>query len=82
MSSDFVIRLGLCQLQLLKGDITKIAVDAIEPEPQFLHRPRLEMVEWRHVERPDFGREFLRGDDFDWCFSFGEEIQHGFSFLG
>jgi O-acetyl-ADP-ribose deacetylase (regulator of RNase III) len=29
MSSDFVIRLGLCQLQLLKGDITKIAVDAI-----------------------------------------------------
>ena len=29
MSSDFVIRFGLCQLQLLKGDITKIAVDAI-----------------------------------------------------
>jgi O-acetyl-ADP-ribose deacetylase (regulator of RNase III) len=29
MSSDFVIQLGLCQLQLLKGDITKIAVDAI-----------------------------------------------------
>ena len=29
MSSDFVIRLGLCELQLLKGDITTIAVDAI-----------------------------------------------------
>jgi O-acetyl-ADP-ribose deacetylase (regulator of RNase III) len=29
MSSDFVIHLGLCQLQLLKGDITQIAVDAI-----------------------------------------------------
>jgi O-acetyl-ADP-ribose deacetylase (regulator of RNase III) len=29
MSSDFIIHLGLCQLQLLKGDITKIAVDAI-----------------------------------------------------
>jgi O-acetyl-ADP-ribose deacetylase (regulator of RNase III) len=29
MSSDFVIHLGLCQLQLLKGDITKISVDAI-----------------------------------------------------
>jgi len=29
MSSDLVIHLGLCQLQLLKGDITKIAVDAI-----------------------------------------------------
>lgn len=29
MASDFVIQLGLAQLQLLKGDITKIAVDAI-----------------------------------------------------
>lgn len=29
MSSDFVIQLGLCHLQLLKGDITQIAVDAI-----------------------------------------------------
>ena len=29
MSSDFVVHLGLCQLQLLKGDITKIAVDVI-----------------------------------------------------
>jgi O-acetyl-ADP-ribose deacetylase (regulator of RNase III) len=29
MSSDFVIQLGICQLQLLKGDITNIAVDAI-----------------------------------------------------
>jgi O-acetyl-ADP-ribose deacetylase (regulator of RNase III) len=29
MSSDFVIQVGLAQLQLLKGDITKIAVDAI-----------------------------------------------------
>src|SRR3954451_22505497 len=29
MPSDFVIQLGLCQLQLLKGDITAIAVDAI-----------------------------------------------------
>jgi O-acetyl-ADP-ribose deacetylase (regulator of RNase III) len=29
MASDFVIHLGLCQLQLLKGDITRIAVDAI-----------------------------------------------------
>lgn len=29
MSSDFVIQLGLCQVQLLKGDITQIAVDAI-----------------------------------------------------
>ncbi len=29
MPSDFVIQLGLSQLQLLKGDITKIAVDAI-----------------------------------------------------
>jgi O-acetyl-ADP-ribose deacetylase (regulator of RNase III) len=29
MSSDFVVQLGLVQLQLLKGDITKIAVDAI-----------------------------------------------------
>src|SRR3954454_21522882 len=29
MPSDFVIQLGLCQLQLLKGDVTKIAVDAI-----------------------------------------------------
>jgi O-acetyl-ADP-ribose deacetylase len=29
MPSDFVIQLGLCQLQLLKGDITNIAVDAI-----------------------------------------------------
>lgn len=29
MSSDFVVQLGLSQLQLLKGDITKIAVDAI-----------------------------------------------------
>jgi len=29
MPSDFVIQLGHCQLQLLKGDITNIAVDAI-----------------------------------------------------
>ncbi len=29
MPSDFVVQLGLCQLQLLKGDITAIAVDAI-----------------------------------------------------
>lgn len=29
MPSDFVIQLGLCQLQLLSGDITAIAVDAI-----------------------------------------------------
>jgi O-acetyl-ADP-ribose deacetylase len=29
MPSDLVIQLGLCQLQLLKGDITRIAVDAI-----------------------------------------------------
>lgn len=29
MPSDFVIQLGLNQLQLLKGDITKISVDAI-----------------------------------------------------
>lgn len=29
MPSDFVIQLGLCQLQLLKGDITQIKVDAI-----------------------------------------------------
>ena len=29
MSSDIVIRFGLCQVQLLKGDITQIAVDAI-----------------------------------------------------
>ncbi len=29
MSSDFVIRLGLSELQLLKGDITEVAVDAI-----------------------------------------------------
>ncbi len=29
MSSDFLIQLGPSQLQLLKGDITKIAVDAI-----------------------------------------------------
>ncbi len=29
MSSDFLVHLGLCQLQLLKGDITAIAVDAI-----------------------------------------------------
>ena len=29
MASDFVVQLGLCQLQLLKGDITAIAVDAI-----------------------------------------------------
>lgn len=29
MSSDLVIHLGLAQLQLLKGDITQIAVDAI-----------------------------------------------------
>jgi O-acetyl-ADP-ribose deacetylase len=29
MASDFIVHLGLCQLQLLKGDITKIAVDAI-----------------------------------------------------
>ena len=29
MPSDFVIQLGLCQLQLLKGDITTISVDAI-----------------------------------------------------
>ncbi len=29
MPSDFVVQLGLCQLQLLKGDITRIAVDAI-----------------------------------------------------
>ena len=29
MPSDFVIQLGLSQLQLLKGDITRIAVDAI-----------------------------------------------------
>jgi O-acetyl-ADP-ribose deacetylase (regulator of RNase III) len=29
MSSDFVIQVGLAQLQLLKGDITTIAVDAI-----------------------------------------------------
>ena len=29
MPSDVVIKLGLAQLQLLKGDITKIAVDAI-----------------------------------------------------
>ncbi|MBV9302793.1 MAG: O-acetyl-ADP-ribose deacetylase [Acidobacteriaceae bacterium] len=29
MSSDFVVHLGLSQLQLLKGDITGIAVDAI-----------------------------------------------------
>lgn len=29
MSSDFVVQLGLTQMQLLKGDITRIAVDAI-----------------------------------------------------
>src|ERR1700728_440786 len=29
MSSELVIQIGLCQLQLIKGDITKIAVDAI-----------------------------------------------------
>ena len=29
MPSDYIVRLGLCQLQLLKGDITKIAADAI-----------------------------------------------------
>jgi O-acetyl-ADP-ribose deacetylase len=29
MSSDLVIHVGLCQLQLIKGDITNIAVDAI-----------------------------------------------------
>ncbi len=29
MPSDFIVHLGLCQLQLLKGDITGIAVDAI-----------------------------------------------------
>jgi O-acetyl-ADP-ribose deacetylase (regulator of RNase III) len=29
MASDFVVQLGLHQLQLLKGDITSIAVDAI-----------------------------------------------------
>lgn len=29
MASDFIIHLGLCQLQLLRGDITKIAVDVI-----------------------------------------------------
>ncbi len=29
MPSDFVVQLGLCQLQFLKGDITRIAVDAI-----------------------------------------------------
>jgi O-acetyl-ADP-ribose deacetylase len=29
MSSDFLVQLGHCQLQLLKGDITAIAVDAI-----------------------------------------------------
>jgi O-acetyl-ADP-ribose deacetylase (regulator of RNase III) len=29
MPSDFVIHLGLCQLQLIKDDITRIAVDAI-----------------------------------------------------
>lgn len=29
MSSDFVVRFGHCQLQLLKGDITRIAVDAM-----------------------------------------------------
>lgn len=29
MPSDFIVHLGLCQLQLLKGDITEIAVDAI-----------------------------------------------------
>jgi O-acetyl-ADP-ribose deacetylase len=29
MSSDFVIHIGLCQIQFLQGDITKIAVDAI-----------------------------------------------------
>lgn len=29
MPSDVVIQLGLCQLQLIKGDITSIAVDAI-----------------------------------------------------
>lgn len=29
MASDFVIQLGLCHLQILKGNITKVAVDAI-----------------------------------------------------
>jgi O-acetyl-ADP-ribose deacetylase (regulator of RNase III) len=29
MPSDFVIQVGLCHLQLLKGDITAISVDAI-----------------------------------------------------
>jgi O-acetyl-ADP-ribose deacetylase (regulator of RNase III) len=29
MSSDFVIQTGLAEIQLIKGDITKIAVDAI-----------------------------------------------------
>ena len=29
MSSDFVVQVGLAQLQLIKGDITQIAVDAI-----------------------------------------------------
>lgn len=29
MSSDYIVRLGLSELQLLKGDITKITVDAI-----------------------------------------------------
>lgn len=29
MSSDFVVQLGLAQIQLVRGDITRIAVDAI-----------------------------------------------------
>ena len=29
MASDFVIHIGLCQVQFLQGDITKIAVDAM-----------------------------------------------------
>lgn len=29
MPSDYIVRLGLCELQLLKGDITTVAVDAI-----------------------------------------------------
>lgn len=29
MASDYIVRLGLCELQLLKGDITRIAVDAM-----------------------------------------------------
>lgn len=29
MSSELVIQVGICRLELLKGDITQIAVDAI-----------------------------------------------------